>query len=385
MDRVSILIISTLFTLPVFAQHNTYYVGHSGFGWDLIVGEMVNDLAADANITTYDYGFQFIGGTCISNQWMSHADPQGGTDSHVELATGNYDMLVLAEQIPIQEVINGSPWGCDLTSVESIDNYYDLALGANPTTRVYLMEFHNEVDLTQNDPYGSWISLNAQMRPLWEQVVNDVNSNNSGSEIHIVPVAAAFQEMAERVRAGTFPGISDWQELFDPNDEPQATIHPTEITYYMVACVHFATLFGQSPVGLTNETIAAAGWPFDPPTPDQALVMQEIAWNVVSNDDFSGVNTTVTNLPESYNPRSKMHVKVSPNPIYNRYSIDFLGKDLNNASIFITNLSGQTVFSYDGIDGSDINLERGSLPNGMYIYTIWQETNLIAKGKLSFK
>ncbi len=60
------------------AQDNTYYIGHSGFGWDLIVGEMVNDLATDAGITTYDYGFQFIGGTCISNQWLSHSTPQGG-------------------------------------------------------------------------------------------------------------------------------------------------------------------------------------------------------------------------------------------------------------------------------------------------------------------
>lgn len=37
----------------VTGQHNTYYIGHSGFGWDLIVGEMVNDLATDAGISTY--------------------------------------------------------------------------------------------------------------------------------------------------------------------------------------------------------------------------------------------------------------------------------------------------------------------------------------------
>ena len=57
------------------AQHNTYYIGHSGFGWDLIVGDMVNDLAADAGITTYNHGFQFIGGTCVNNQWVNHASP----------------------------------------------------------------------------------------------------------------------------------------------------------------------------------------------------------------------------------------------------------------------------------------------------------------------
>jgi hypothetical protein len=113
-----------LIGLSVSGQHNTYYIGHSGFGWDLIVGEMVNDLAADASISTYNYGFQFIGGTCISVQWENHASPQGGTDSRVELATGNYDIVVLAEQIPIEEVIYSNGWGCNLTSFAAVDSFY---------------------------------------------------------------------------------------------------------------------------------------------------------------------------------------------------------------------------------------------------------------------
>ncbi|WP_420315760.1 hypothetical protein [Ekhidna sp.] len=241
-------ILFTFLAIPIltFSQHSTYYIGHSGFGWDLIVGEMVNDLAADAGISSYDYGFQFIGGTCLANQWFNHAEPQGGTDSHLELASGNYDILVLAEQIPIQEVLLGSQF-CNenvITSYQSVDNFYDLAISANAATQVYLMEFHNEIDLTGNQPYEDWIALNAEMRPLWEEVADSVSEINVGKNIRIVPVAAAFQAMVDSVRAGVFPGISDWLELFDPNDIPEATIHPTEMTYYLATCVHFATLFG---------------------------------------------------------------------------------------------------------------------------------------------
>ena len=95
-------LLAIFLSFNLLAQHSTYYIGHSGFGWDLIVG--VEDLATDAGISTYDYGFQFIGGTCLSVQWENHATPQGGTDSHIHLAGGSYDYVVLAEQIPIEEV-----------------------------------------------------------------------------------------------------------------------------------------------------------------------------------------------------------------------------------------------------------------------------------------
>lgn len=371
--------------LQAFTQHNTYYVGHSGFGWDLIVGEMVNDLATNAGLSTYDYNFQFIGGTCLSNQWMSHAEPQGGTDSRAQLATGAYDVLVLAEQIPIQEVINGSPWGCDMTSFQAIDNFYDLAVGNNAASRVYLMEFHNEINLTQNDPYGSWTGLNAEMRPLWEQVVDEINAANSGPDVHIVPVAAAFQELVDRVRAGTFPGITDWLELFDPNDIAEATIHPTEMTYYQVACVHYATIFGQSPVGLTNETVAAAGFAFDPPTPEQARVMQEIAWQVVQNDSYSGVSSTITAVEGDDLGPELSKVTAYPNPAFSRVNFESRQEDSNIAAVTLTDLAGKQYFQALHLDQRTFSLDRGSLAAGIYVYTISDTQGNITSGTLKFE
>ena len=364
------------------AQHNTYYVGHSGFGWDLIVGEMVNDLAADANISTYDYGFQFIGGTCLANQWFSHDDPQGGTDSRAEIATGNYDIVVLAEQIPIQEVLLGSIF-CNenvITSYQSLDNFYDLANGASSATQVYLMEFHNEVDQTSLTPYEDWIALNAEMRPIWEHVADSVSQINSGPAVRIVPVAAAYQAMADSVRAGVFPGITTWIDIFDPNDVPEATIHPTEMTYYLSACVHYSTIFGQSPAGLTNETFAAAGWQFDPPSEEQAQMMQEIAWEIVSNDLYAQTQS-VTGLE----PKLEVKLEVFPNPFMGNFTLSLNGTVLKNAELMIFNLSGDELMHLSQLSGNEFNVDCESLIDGIYFFNLIDESNQQFNGRLIAK
>lgn len=382
---IIISVFVTISALTSYSQHNTYYVGHSGFGWDLIVGEMVNDLAADAGILTYDYNFQFIGGTCLTNQWFSHSSPQGGTDSHVELATGNYDVLVLAEQIPIQEVLLGSQF-CNeniLTSYESVDNFYDLAHDANPGTQVYLMEFHNEIDQTSPTAYEDWVALNAEMRALWEQLADSVSEVNNGRAIGIVPVSAAFQAMVDSVNAGVFPGITNWIDLFDPADALVATIHPTEVTYYLAACVHFATIFGQSPVGLTNETFAAAGWQFDPPTEAQTLMMQEIAWQIVDSDPYASP-TVVLSLGDDQQISDSSLAEVFPNPFVVGFTIK-TDEPFYGAVLSIYDVLGREVRRVAGLNGTEFYIDRGDLDRGVHFFQLRGAQGHEIKGRLVAK
>ncbi len=373
MKRLLLFCAISLLTLTSFGQENTYYIGHSGFGWDLIVGEMVNDLAIDAGITTYGYNFQFIGGTCVANQWINHASPQGGTDSWMELPSGNYDIMVLAEQIPIQEVIDGSSF-CNptiISSVSAVDNFYDMAIAANPNTRVYLMEFHNEVDQTAATPHADWVNMNITMRPLWERVADSTTLINSGPPVCIVPVAAAYQALADSIIAGVYPGTTNWIDMFDPTDTIVATIHPTETTYYLSACVHFSTIFGQSPVGLTNQTFAAAGWQYDEPTPAQALMMQQIAWEIVSNDPRSCA-PIATSINHNMNNNGSISI------INKENEIEINLKENSFSNIELYNTSGQIVLNTN-IHQQKFSLDTRQLTAGIYVVRLIGEQSFMKK------
>ena len=300
-----IAIFILLLSLNINAQHNTYYVGHSGFGFSQLnlVGLLVEGLATDAGITTYDYGDQIIGGSCLSTQWEDHAQTTTG-DSWVDIPAGNnsgqYDVFVCTELIPIWEALdpNASAWGCNLHPTVALDNFYDMAINANANTRIYMMEFHNEADFTAssdtNVVYNNWASLNASQRPLWEMVADSVSAlNPTGPQVCLIPVASAAQAMVDSIMAGVFPGIYSFVDFFEPFDGDSWKIHNTDITCYLTACVHFATIFGQSPVGLTN--IAAPGFSVmdgSAPSTAQALMMQQIAWEIVSNDPRACIPTS---------------------------------------------------------------------------------------------
>jgi len=298
------------------AQHNTYYVGHSGFGFSQLnlVGAMVEAMAADGGISTYSYGDQIIGGSCLSAQWENHATSLTG-DSWIDIPAGNsngqYDILVTTELIPFSEAMdpNAWMWGCNLSPFVALDNFHDMATAANPNTIFYLMEFHNEADFTvgggtEAAAFANWSGLNASNRLLWEQVADSVSAMN-GSQICIIPVAAATQALADSVMNGNFPGITNFIDIFEPTDGMTWKIHNTDVTTYLTACVHYATLFGQSPVGLTNELLGLTVAAGTAPTPAQALIMQEIAWETVINDPRSCVTgcagTVATISPSSCN------------------------------------------------------------------------------------
>ncbi len=285
----------------------------------------------------------------------------------------------MAEQIPIQEVIDSNTFGCSLTSYESVTNFYNLATEANPNTQVYLMEFHNEINLNNSDPYGDWVALNASMRPLWNRVADSVSGVTNGPGIQIIPVAAAYQALVDSIRAGVFPGMTNWLEIFDPNDIPEATIHPTEVTYYLSACVHFAVFFNQSPEGLTHETFAAAGWQFDPPTLAQATMMQQIAWEVVSGMD----DQVVTAVP-GFTRNSQQDFLVVTGPVQGR--VMFKAENhFESAEIELFDLSGKRNRKYADINGPEMIIDLSDLTKGVYVYVLRSKNADPFKGKLVVK
>ena len=107
----------------------------------------------------------------------------------------------------------------------------------------------------------------------------------------VVPAGKALVELHDQIESDpSFPQLTSILELF--RDAPGGgidQIHLNEVGRYFIALVHYATLYRESPVGLIFETTSREGDDYPAPSGPLALRMQEIAWDVVSNEPLSGV------------------------------------------------------------------------------------------------
>jgi hypothetical protein len=111
---------------------------------------------------------------------------------------------------------------------------------------------------------------------MWESVVDTVTSRLSPTnQVCMIPAGQSLAQLYDSIAVGSVHGIASIDDLFSDD------IHLTNVGKYFVACVHFSTIFGVSPVGLTNQTKVWWGGDFEEiPTKEQAKIFQEIAWKV---------------------------------------------------------------------------------------------------------
>ena len=244
---------------------NVLFVGHSLINWDM--PKMMAALATDAD-RDHSWDAQIGLGGSIQLQWERSA---AGVNARDALATGNYDVLVMTEAIPLESHYQWSG------SVEYAGNFYALAQQHRPGTRVFMYETWHETD----EP--NWRGRIDTDRALWERIIDEVNAANEGPDMEMIPAGTALGQLVDRIAAGGVPGLTSRDQLFDDN------IHMTDLGNYFVACVQFATIYRMSPVGLTARTVNEFDTPYDTPSPEAARLMQEVAWEVVSADARAGV------------------------------------------------------------------------------------------------
>lgn len=83
-----------------------------------------------------------------------------------------------------------------------------------------------------------------------------------------------------------------------------------------------------------------------------------------------------------------LEVKQYPNPAteYTTFDLSNLPEGLQNedVNLKVMDLSGRTVFE-EVFTTSSITMQRNGLPSGMYVYSIWYDSNEIKNGKLIFQ
>jgi hypothetical protein len=90
-------------------------------------------------------------------------------------------------------------------------------------------------------------------------------------------ISTAYLEIGRELEALVVPAGLAWERFLSQHDTPELhdkdNSHPTPAGTYLAACVFFATLFQESPVGLSGESGKLPA--------EQAATLQQAAWDTV--------------------------------------------------------------------------------------------------------
>lgn len=94
--------------------------------------------------------------------------------------------------------------------------------------------------------------------------------------IAMVPVGHVMAALHKKMAAGEVPGFKNIWDVYADG------IHLNQVGSYVVGCTYYATLYRESPVGLT-------GAPYGLQNEKLAKIIQQTAWEVVQSEPLAGV------------------------------------------------------------------------------------------------
>jgi hypothetical protein len=255
-----------------------YHLGHS------LVGPDMPFMLAQLADGHHDYKTQVGWGTYLQQHWEQGDQVPGlnlGAPDFVsmeEAIGGNdFDAYVMTEAVEIKDALKWhDPPGYLSKIVATINKN-------NPGARVYFYETWHHV----NDPNGWLNRLENDFQEFWmDQILYAaVHDLDYSVPIYVIPAGQAFLNFFRELPHQTdFPG--DIEHRFFFSDD----IHLNDIGNYFVALVHYAVLYGRSPVGLPYALQKPDGSAAAAPSEEIARFMQEIVWQTVVSNKKTGVS-----------------------------------------------------------------------------------------------
>jgi hypothetical protein len=161
------------------------------------------------------------------------------------LARGDkYDVLVVTERHDLPAIARGERTAFYLTEMTKH------LLAGNPDAEVLL--YHSWLHVNPDAPWP-WIDYERAVSPMWECIASranlDLPARADGPRVRVLPGGTALAELAAALWDGKVPGVAAAAPgarvrlLFSDN------VHMSQIGRYYMALVHYAILFGRSPVG----------------------------------------------------------------------------------------------------------------------------------------
>ncbi len=260
------------------ASQRVFVCAHS---FMIFTAKMLPPMAQAAGIPYTAAGQQMLGGSRVIQHWNL---PDEKNLAKAALREGRVDVLTLSPHMLLPD--------------EGIDNFTKLGLEKNPKLRVLVQASWPARDGVLDQPFKnedrnastveSLRTMREGHRTLWlnalEAQVRALNQSIGHDAVFIVPVSDAVFALREHIAEGTAPGLTKQTDLFkDDLGHPQAAL--AELVTYC----HFATIFQRNPVGLP----VPADLKNLPQAEDLNRLLEQLAWDAVSNYPLSGVTPAV--------------------------------------------------------------------------------------------
>ena len=118
-----------------------------------------------------------------------------------------------------------------------------------------------------------------------DEHVRELNTKYGKEAVFVVPAGQAVLALREKVIKGEVPGVAKQSDLFsDPIGHPRSQIK------VLAAYCHFAVIYRRSPVGLPVPSELSKL----PDAEKLNRLLQELAWEAVTQHPLSGVKATAT-------------------------------------------------------------------------------------------
>ncbi|MBX3044403.1 MAG: T9SS type A sorting domain-containing protein [Candidatus Kapabacteria bacterium] len=337
---------------------NAFYIGHSLS--DGVI-DMVNSLSLNYPESNFMFRYQTIPGSPLRWNWQAKdrndyqvINPFYSGFYHPEygLRSGNFDVLVLTESVPRYNSIIDDTY-------QYADSFFVFANNYNPNIQIFLYEVWHCIK--SGDPTGCnydipsspWRNRLSDDLEMWESVVDTLNNRYSPNKpVCLIPAGQALAVLHDSIQAGAITGINSINDLFSDD------IHLNDIGKYFVACVHFSMIHGVSPEGLTNQLNNMWGLSYLPPSIEQALAFQKIAWDVANNYPHSCLKNTSNFKIRNYQDE----ISIFPNPADDL--INILNKDR------IEKLQIYDIFGQKLIETNQTTIDVSKLNRGLYFIKI---------------
>lgn len=257
---------------------SVFYASHSLMWY---VPQPLGELAAAAGMQGHELvGLQKIGASRTLQHWEL---PEGENQAKRALETGKVGVLVMS---PIQYPDEG------------VENFVKLGLQHNPDLRFILQLSWGGGDTDNQDfPKGSWDQSDrektpAQLKKLYERNIRagerqaeELNRKYGRGKriVTLVPTAQALVALRTKIYQKQIPGLNFQRELFVD------AAHPSPPLEALNAYLHFAVLYGRSPVGLPMVSVLKKANRTDW---DEKFnrTLQEIAWETAVSYSYTGLN-----------------------------------------------------------------------------------------------